>query len=155
MSNTKQRWNDTDRGKQKKKNCPSATLSTTNPTWLDLGAKPMTNRMSYGTAITLGYNVYALLTPTSSSNKHRTGWSCPPERPTYKNCSNDFHALKYYFIKAAVSYAYDNPRWAPFTRRPGSPFCQNKLICLWEWPRNMDTRNRKRIFRFDISNISF
>jgi hypothetical protein len=39
------------------KTCPSATLSTTNPTWLDpglnpdrSGGKPATNRLSYGAA---------------------------------------------------------------------------------------------------------
>jgi hypothetical protein len=39
------------------KTCPSATLSTTNPTWTDLesnpffrGEKPATNRLSHGTA---------------------------------------------------------------------------------------------------------
>jgi hypothetical protein len=44
----------------RKKTCPSATLSTTNPTWPDLGSnpgrrgvKPATNRLSYGTAWTL------------------------------------------------------------------------------------------------------
>jgi hypothetical protein len=34
-------------------NWPSATLSTTNPTWLDpgrRGGKPATNRLSYGAA---------------------------------------------------------------------------------------------------------
>jgi hypothetical protein len=38
-------------------NCPSATLSTTNPTWTDQGSKPgrrdgkpATNHLSYGTA---------------------------------------------------------------------------------------------------------
>jgi hypothetical protein len=37
-----QRWNDTDRGKQKdsEKTCPSATLSTTNRTWTNLGSSP-------------------------------------------------------------------------------------------------------------------
>jgi hypothetical protein len=36
------RWNDTDRGKPKtrRKTCPRATLSTTNPTWIDPGANP-------------------------------------------------------------------------------------------------------------------
>jgi hypothetical protein len=39
------------------KTCPSATLSTTNPTWTDLGSNPAlcgersaTNRLNYGTA---------------------------------------------------------------------------------------------------------
>jgi Ca2+/Na+ antiporter len=54
------RWNDTDRGKPKNsgKNLPSATLSTTNPTWIDPGANqglrgdmPATNDLSHGTAI--------------------------------------------------------------------------------------------------------
>jgi hypothetical protein len=52
-------WYEDWRGKPKysEKTCPSATLSTTNPTWLDLGfnhgrrgGKPATNRLSYGTA---------------------------------------------------------------------------------------------------------
>jgi hypothetical protein len=41
--------------------CPSATLSTTNPTWTDPGSNPglrgersATNRLSYGTAVSLG-----------------------------------------------------------------------------------------------------
>jgi hypothetical protein len=41
----------------RKKTCPSATLSTTNPAWLDTGSisgrrggKPATNRLSYGAA---------------------------------------------------------------------------------------------------------
>jgi hypothetical protein len=52
-------WNAYWQGKLKctETTCPSATLSTTNPTWLDLGlnygrrgGKPTTNRLSYGTA---------------------------------------------------------------------------------------------------------
>jgi hypothetical protein len=46
---------DTDRGNRRtrRKTCPSATLSTTNPTWTDLGLcvdRPATNRLSHGTA---------------------------------------------------------------------------------------------------------
>jgi hypothetical protein len=44
----------------RKKTCPSSTLSTTHPTWPDLGSnpsrrcgKPATNRLSYGTAYSL------------------------------------------------------------------------------------------------------
>jgi hypothetical protein len=43
------------------KTCPSATLSTTNPTWTDLGLnpglrsdRPVTNRLSRGTAYRRG-----------------------------------------------------------------------------------------------------
>jgi hypothetical protein len=52
-------WNENWQGKPKylEKTRPSATLSTTNPTWPDLGSnpgsrsgKPVTNRMSYGMA---------------------------------------------------------------------------------------------------------
>jgi hypothetical protein len=52
-------WNEDWQGKPKysEKTCPSATLSTTNPTWPDLGSnpgrrggKPATNRLSYGAA---------------------------------------------------------------------------------------------------------
>jgi hypothetical protein len=52
-------WNEIDRGKQttRRKTCPSATLSTTNPTWTDPGSnpglrngRPATNRLSHGTA---------------------------------------------------------------------------------------------------------
>jgi hypothetical protein len=54
-------WNEDWQGKPKyaEKTCPSATLSTTNPTWPDLGSnpgrrggKPATNRLSYGAALT-------------------------------------------------------------------------------------------------------
>jgi hypothetical protein len=53
------RWNENWQGRQKywEKTCLSATLSTTNPKWPDLGSnpgprggKPATNRLSYGTA---------------------------------------------------------------------------------------------------------
>jgi hypothetical protein len=49
------RWNANWQGKPKylEKTCPSATLSTTNPTWPDpgrRGGRPATNRLSYGTA---------------------------------------------------------------------------------------------------------
>jgi hypothetical protein len=53
------RWNEIDRGKLKysEKKCPSATLSTTNPTWTDPGSnpglrgeRPETSRLSHGTA---------------------------------------------------------------------------------------------------------
>jgi hypothetical protein len=55
-------WNETWQGKQKywDKTFPSVTLSTTNPTWVELspnpsrrGGKPSTNRLSYGTAMQL------------------------------------------------------------------------------------------------------
>jgi hypothetical protein len=42
----------------RRETCPSATLSTTNPTWTDLGSipglcggRPSTNRLSHGTAL--------------------------------------------------------------------------------------------------------
>jgi hypothetical protein len=53
-------WNEDWQGKPKysEKTCPSATFSTTNPTWPDLGSnpgrrcgKPATNRLSYSTAM--------------------------------------------------------------------------------------------------------
>jgi hypothetical protein len=55
------RWNDILTGENirtLRKTCPSATLSTTNPTWIDLGAnpglrgeRPATNDLSHGTAL--------------------------------------------------------------------------------------------------------
>jgi hypothetical protein len=47
------------------KTCPSATLSTTNPTWTDPGSNPglrgessATNRLSHGTAIPGTLSIY-------------------------------------------------------------------------------------------------
>jgi hypothetical protein len=57
--NMEQWWNDIFAGETEVlgENLPSATLSTTNPTWIDPGAnpglrgeKPATNRLSHGTA---------------------------------------------------------------------------------------------------------
>jgi hypothetical protein len=47
------RWNGKWQGKPKysEETCLNASLSTTNPTWPDLGWKPATNRMSYGTTL--------------------------------------------------------------------------------------------------------
>jgi hypothetical protein len=59
-------------------NLPSATLSTTNPTWIDPGAnpglrdeRPVTNRLSHGTACTQNY-LYLLesYTKTQWKKKH-------------------------------------------------------------------------------------
>jgi hypothetical protein len=58
--------------------CPSATLSTTNATWRDLGSnpgrhggKPTTNRLSYGTAIgTTGDTGLSLIYTLYSSPLH-------------------------------------------------------------------------------------
>jgi hypothetical protein len=56
-------WNEIDRRKPttRRKTCPSATLSTTNPTWTDPGSnsglrgeRPATNRLSHGTACSMG-----------------------------------------------------------------------------------------------------
>jgi hypothetical protein len=51
-----------------RKTCPSATLSTTNHTWIDLGAnlglhdeRPATNRLCNGTAIFTIYSVILIL----------------------------------------------------------------------------------------------
>jgi hypothetical protein len=76
-------WNENWQGKPKysEKTCPNATLSTTYPTWHDLGSNPgrcsgklATNRLSYGTAF-----------PTSNKDSFcLTGldWigNCPPWR---------------------------------------------------------------------------
>jgi hypothetical protein len=52
-------WDESDREEPttRRKTCPSATLSTKNPTWSDLGSnpglrgeRPATNRLSHGTA---------------------------------------------------------------------------------------------------------
>jgi hypothetical protein len=49
----------------KGKTCPIATFSTTNPTWTDPGSnpvlrggRPMTNRLSHGTAIVDGFTLW-------------------------------------------------------------------------------------------------
>jgi hypothetical protein len=68
------RWNEIDRGKPttRKKTCPSATLSTTNPTWTDPGSnpglrseRPETNRLSHGTAEVVKFDsiIFSVMTP--------------------------------------------------------------------------------------------
>ena len=47
----------------RRKTCPSATLSTTNPTWTDpglRGERPATNRLSHGTANNRNYLLHIL-----------------------------------------------------------------------------------------------
>jgi hypothetical protein len=69
-------WNEDWQGKPKysEKTCPSATLSTINPTWPDPGSnpgrrggKPATNRLSYGAAISV--TLMATLLSNGSVNK--------------------------------------------------------------------------------------
>jgi hypothetical protein len=62
-----------------------------------------------------------------------------------QNCCSDFEMFNSWRV---IRTPYGNPRWAPFTRRPRSPLCQNKLICLQRWPPTMDGRNRKSNFPF-------
>jgi hypothetical protein len=59
-------WNDIDRGNRRtrRKTFPSATLSTTNPTWIDPGAntglrgeRRATNDLNHGTALGIGVTV--------------------------------------------------------------------------------------------------
>jgi hypothetical protein len=91
------RWNEDWKGKPKysEKTCPSATLSTTNPTWPDPGSnpgrrggKPATNRLSYGAA---PYNG-ALRTPgntlctyKSSIRNHENKLSFERHRPGFED----------------------------------------------------------------------
>jgi hypothetical protein len=65
------RWNENWEGKPKysEKTCPSVTLSTTNPTWPNLGSKPgrrggkpATNRLSYGKLLVNNLNMWKTLT---------------------------------------------------------------------------------------------
>jgi hypothetical protein len=60
----------------RRKTCPSATLSTTNPTWTDPGSnpglrgeKPATNRLSHGTALMTGLSSSSFMTNANSSDK--------------------------------------------------------------------------------------
>jgi hypothetical protein len=63
-------WNEIDRGKRttRRKTCPSATLSTTNPKWTDPGSnpgirgeRPATNRLRHGTAFRCNLTFYTTL----------------------------------------------------------------------------------------------
>jgi hypothetical protein len=89
------------------KTCPSATLSTTNPTWTDPGSNPglrggrsVANRLIHGTAL--------LWTLQSEPSDHTTIWSimwsalfdiwqvCPPSLPGSWWCQLNllcFHAV--------------------------------------------------------------
>jgi hypothetical protein len=60
--------------RNRRKTCPSATLSTTNPTWIDPGVnlgprreRPATNRLSHGTARTRGSQKFPDREPNSQS----------------------------------------------------------------------------------------
>jgi hypothetical protein len=71
-------WNEIDRGKPttRRKTCPSANLSTTNPTWTGPGSnpglrsgRPATNRLSHGTAL---LQCYFFLTRSLRGTKPKT-----------------------------------------------------------------------------------
>jgi hypothetical protein len=70
-------WNENWQGKPKysEKTYPRATLSTTNPTWLDpvlnpsrCGGKPATNRLSYGASLK---HCYYICLRTNKEDRHR------------------------------------------------------------------------------------
>jgi hypothetical protein len=81
------RWNVNWQGKPKhsENTCPSATLSTTNPTWPDLGSnpgrrggKPSTNRLSYGMAVlrlSTGWNNVSETTGETVTMKFNLKWA--------------------------------------------------------------------------------
>jgi hypothetical protein len=86
-------WNEYWPGKPKywEKTCPSATLSTTNFTWLDPGSnpgrrggKPATNRLSYGAASVCVYAVFVFCV----GNGLGRGWSIPPSKRAYQLSSD-------------------------------------------------------------------
>jgi hypothetical protein len=83
------RWNENWQGKPNysEKTCPSATWSTTNPTWPELGSNPgrrggksATNRLSYGTAICVILFFNSKLGPLGTS---ATEWSIVPAPGDY------------------------------------------------------------------------
>jgi hypothetical protein len=68
--NMEQWWNDIFAGETEVlgENLPSATLFTTNPTWIDPGAnpglrgeRPATNRLSHGTAFCYLFSLFVLI----------------------------------------------------------------------------------------------
>jgi hypothetical protein len=94
--------NDSDKVKPKnsEKTCPSATLSTTNPTWTDQGANPglrsegqTTNRLSHGTA--LKYSWYSC---------QACKWN--PESFHWNNNIHNVHNLLYFPRKGGCTQAY-------------------------------------------------
>jgi hypothetical protein len=71
-------WNEIDRGKPttRRKTCPSAILSTTNPTWTDPGSNPglrsgrqVTNRLSHGTALSKFSFYFYEINPSETKTK--------------------------------------------------------------------------------------
>jgi hypothetical protein len=80
--NMEQWWNDIFAGETEElgENLPSATLSTTNPTWIDPGTnpglrgeRPATNRLSHGTALQNTVNVFKFLVPSLQNSEWSTG----------------------------------------------------------------------------------
>jgi hypothetical protein len=129
------RWNENWQGKQKysKKTCPSATLPNTNPTRPDPGSrggKPMTNRLSYGTAFFDGLSL-----PHSSRRylKQRETCVCSCDRKSYviegmhvwrggggesfSGCL--LRSVRYTELPVKVTKVYKNVllRWSAYTAR--------------------------------------
>jgi hypothetical protein len=74
-------WNEDWQGKPtySQKTCPSVTLSTTNPTWPDLGSnpgrrggKPATKRLSHGTALPVLRQLLSLHLPGGSEENQES-----------------------------------------------------------------------------------
>jgi hypothetical protein len=125
------RCNENWQGKQKysEKTCPSATLSTINPTWLDLGSnpgrrrKPATNRLSYGTAeLNLNNFLYVLVIPQAL---RLIGSVClvlkrhsHPQQHNAVMCNTVF--IKTVYVSSRSSFCEDNS--TNFIRRTGRLF---------------------------------
>jgi hypothetical protein len=119
-------------GRTRRKTCSNATLSTTNPTWIDLGAnpclrgeKPATNCLSHARPGQL-YTICISPLMSSSSMSH------PAHSPWFPHCNNNLRRQYKLWISSCACINW--PAWFSLLGR------NILLIALTSAPLNADQR---------------
>jgi hypothetical protein len=118
-------WNEDWQGKPKysKKTCPSATFSTTNPTWPDPGSKPdrrggkpATNRLSYGAAFSVRSLILIFMVSQEDFTLYiRNGSvkSCNAIRTLHLRLQGGVKTLAWTALDVRKMGCNDGRRWTP------------------------------------------
>jgi hypothetical protein len=143
--NMEQWWNDIDRENRRtrRKTCPSATLSTTNPTWIDPGANPVLrgkrpaiNRLSHDTGPTT-----RIITYYTEASLHRLALSRAEVRFLTKQTFVLTRTLSFCFAVRLLAAAETSINWFGFGREE---FCWTRThLSVFPIPISGQTCNRR------------
>jgi hypothetical protein len=126
-------WNEDWQGKPKysEKTCPSATLSTTNPTWLDPGLKPATNRLSYGAALLytkLGQILWRNIWGKIQRNKEKLKEEKKKKKMKQASVTHSFVSEKFSFSSKVIKLLLLQLKWVLYSH---THRCLHHMPCIF------------------------